>query len=99
MVPVDHPGSGWSGSSVVARIYYHRCYQVISGPTRSMSLDSARRLPETWPLTAVNPPLSSGVASTTLESASRCRRETAGVRRGMGSWNNVVGQLLGLLVA
>src|SRR5215470_8256720 len=31
MVPVDHPGSGWSGSSVVADIRYHDCYRVISG--------------------------------------------------------------------
>ena len=31
MVRVDHPGSGWSASSVVARICYHRRYQVIRG--------------------------------------------------------------------
>ena len=31
MVLVDRPGSGWSGSSVVARICYQHCYQVVSG--------------------------------------------------------------------
>src|SRR5215470_4090895 len=31
MMLVDHPGSGWSGSSVVARICYHHCYQVVIG--------------------------------------------------------------------
>jgi hypothetical protein len=31
MVLVDHRGSGWSGSSVVAENCYHGCYQVVSG--------------------------------------------------------------------
>src|SRR5215470_20318786 len=30
-VSVDHPGSGWSGSSVGARICYYCCYQTVSG--------------------------------------------------------------------
>ena len=31
MVRVDHPGSGWSGSSVVAESCYQPCYQKVSG--------------------------------------------------------------------
>src|SRR5215470_6415161 len=31
MVRIDPHRSGWSGSSVVARICYHRCYHVVSG--------------------------------------------------------------------
>src|SRR5262244_1176588 len=47
MVPVDHPGSGWNGSSVVARIRYRRCYQGVRGSIGASSCEPSISTPTT----------------------------------------------------